>query len=369
MQSTIEAGLYAAFVAPPTQRSNGDSGRFEIGREAAEASKADAEHRARFPDLGHSPLAAIGYDLWAWEHDLVRFVESPVDAEVSNVVADFRTADSARRSYLRNLLTPKDFYTLISFARRSAVAAIRGADASLARDGLNAVAIVDVERVDWRDVLVATGLIAHVLHDLGDMSAISGVLPLAEAPVAALIARFEDPSEDDADPASWGFRKVRTRHGAGFADTGIEPYAPARDLLEGDDYRARSFRLGERLPLVWLPGTDRQEANRAVDGCTGCVVTNTTLSASAVATADSQQLTVFVVEAPGPQQAADLEGWSTGGSHASLAYRDDAVVCLLIARSFVVKRRSLRERRFTTTFRRRLSPRLCPLTPRPVRPR
>lgn len=369
MQSTIEAGLYAAFVAPPTQRSNGDSGRFEIGREAAEASKADAEHRARFPDLDHSPLAAIGYDLWAWEHDLVRFVESPVDAEVSNVVADFRTADSARRSYLRNLLTPKDFYTLISFARRSAVAAIRGADASLARDGLNAVAIVDVERVDWRDVLVATGLIAHVLHDLGDMSAISGVLPLAEAPVAALIARFEDPSEDDADPASWGFRKVRTRHGAGFADTGIEPYAPARDLLEGDDYRARSFRLGERLPSVWLPGTDRQEANRAVDGCTGCVVTNTTLSASAVATADSQQLTVFVVEAPGPQQAADLEGWSTGGSHASLAYRDDAVVCLLIARSFVEGVAPYESDASLQRFAGRLSPRLCPLTPRPVRPR
>ena len=56
---------------------------------------------------------------------------------------------------------------------------------------------------------------------------------------------------------------------------------------------------------------------------------------SATDTAQSQQLTVFVAEAHDGDQAAALESWSLGGAHASLASRQDAVLCLVVARSFV----------------------------------
>jgi hypothetical protein len=317
----------------------------EIGREFSAALNAEADHRSVTTRRDASPLSGISYDLASGDFDLVRFSKSPTDVAVRAVVAGFRIADEATSDNLRDLMTLDDFYSLSAFTRRSVVSATRDRNPGRTREGLVAIAMVDIDRGDWRDLLVATGLVASALRDLGDSAALNEVIPMTTAPMAQMIARFVDPLDGDADLGVWGFRKVRTRYGVGFVDAGIEPYVPSRDLidvalnvaelLEDDVYRTISIRIGTRLPVVWLPGAIREAASAAVDQCTGCVTLSTSMVDSATDTAQSQQLTAFIAEAHDGDQAAALEPWSRGGAHASLASRQDAVRYLVVARTFV----------------------------------
>ena len=261
------------------------------------------------------------------------------------VVTEFRNAPLEQRSTLRDRLTMDDCYTLISYARRTAVLAARESDTAAAGDAAVSLAMIDADRVDWRDVLVALGLVGHVLVGLGDTGALGAARDMATGDIVSMIARFAPPSREDAEAATWGLRQVRTAYGIGYADAGVELYAPVTDLvdvalgvaslLEDDAYRTVSVRVGEQLPVVWLPGTSPRRADRVVDRCRGCIVISTILSADAFDGAEAQQLTVFVVEARNAGDARSLESWSVGGSHAALTVRREAVVCVLVARSFV----------------------------------
>ena len=56
-------------------------------------------------------------------------------------------------------LTEEDFYTLLNFALRTALVVIRGADEAWLEEARAAIAAVDEDRVDWRDVSVASALV------------------------------------------------------------------------------------------------------------------------------------------------------------------------------------------------------------------
>lgn len=46
----------------------------------------------------------------------------------------------------------RDFYTVLSYARRAAVRALRSNDAELACRGVAALSVIDENRIDWRDL-------------------------------------------------------------------------------------------------------------------------------------------------------------------------------------------------------------------------
>jgi hypothetical protein len=319
---------------------------FEIGREMADAVAADERHRKAAAWRGRSPLDGVRYEAEAGEHDLLRFVESAVDDRVGQVVADFRSADGQARAAMRAACTLDDFYTLIAFGRRSAVRALRSGSGDPARSGLAALALVDSERVALRDVVVGVGLVSYALRELGGGvdGLLNDMIPLATPQVAEVFARFIHPAADDLDPGTWGFKQVTTADGPALVDTGIEYFDPGHDLLgiglriaglvDRDEYRTYSVRIGERLPVVWLPGAGRAAANVVLDRCTGCVLLNARLQAD-VEHAASQQFTVFLMEADGEADAELLESWVAGGSHASLGVRRGSLFCLVVARSLV----------------------------------
>ena len=191
---------YDVIVAGRQRDDEGDV--FEIGRELADAVEAEARHRAAHPDARLSPLSGAAYDLWAGDHDLVRFSPSPVDRVVRAVVTEFRNAPLEQRSTLRDRLTMDDCYTLISYARRTAVLAARESDTAAAGDAAVALAMIDADRVDWRDVLVALGLVGHVLVGLGDTGALGAARDMATGDIVSMIARFALPSREDAEAAT-----------------------------------------------------------------------------------------------------------------------------------------------------------------------
>lgn len=336
-------------MADAPQHEPGDGDVFEIGREFADALAAESRHRAAA--ARGSPLEGVAYSGASGEHDLLRYVPSDLDAVVSGFVAGFCSSTEQGRGDLRSRLTLDDFYTLITFGRRRCVAALRAADPAIAREALDAASVVDPERIDWRDLVVVAGVAAYVVRRLGgDAGAwIDAAAARAAAEARDVLLRFRHPSPDDADIASWGMAVVDVGSGPCFADVGLEPYAPTVELmgpvmrvislLEGDgDYRVGSVTLGTPVAPVWLPGASAEEARIVLSRILGCITVGGHLSEERGPDAASQQLTAFLLEAGNETDAAALQGWAGAGpaDHAAVTARAGAVLCIVIARSFVM---------------------------------
>jgi hypothetical protein len=60
-----------------------------------------------------------------------------------------------------------DFYTLRIFANRCAVLGWRSRDTDILADGLTAIAMIEIARIDWRDAIGPSFIIFAVFHQLG----------------------------------------------------------------------------------------------------------------------------------------------------------------------------------------------------------
>ncbi len=332
--------------------SDGDSddSAIVIGAEFAAAVEAERRHQNRLRGAVRSPLEGVRYDFWAGDHDLLRFSDAPADAAVEAAVRRMAGSTGHERDQLRAALSMDDLYTLIGFARRAAVRALRQGSSSAAADATFAAALVDTARIDWRDALVALGVASYALRAVSPeaTATLRRARDLALPPTAQLIDRFVDPSDEDADLSSWGLVPVETRDGLGLAECGIEHYEPSRDLvglaisiadaIDADDYRVSAIRLAEDLAPVWLPGAPPAEADHVLSRCHGCVTVTARLRPPTHPESDSQQLTLFIVETADEADARRLAGWSAttpSSMHQSLGWQAGDLFVLLIARSFV----------------------------------
>jgi hypothetical protein len=328
---------------PPDDADVDGGGVVEIGREMADAIDAENRHR-RAHGKGVSPLHGIAYDPWRGEVYLHTFVDSPVDEELRKFVSSYSALDAESMARVRASLTMDDFYTLVTFARRCAVSAMRDPDQARAQDGVVALTAVDAQRLDWRDVSVAAALLSHALDDRGaSFRHASGV---AESNVADILRRFAD--EPVKELTSWGYREVETPGGAVLIDDWGEPYDPATDLIElafeisgllrGDVYEVTNIVAGSDLPAVWLPSGDPAATETATSSLLGCVSLNGALRPEAHRKAEDQQLTVFLAEAADQNDAGVIAAASSvqpGSSHEALGLADDRLCSVTVARSFV----------------------------------
>src|SRR5687768_11060524 len=106
---------------------------YVIGQQPSDALAAEEQHRERHPALT-SPLDGTHYQ--GHQFDLLQFVDSPIDGVVDALCRRFEAAGEAERDRLRAALTTDDLYTLVTFARRSAVRSLRGDDREPARLGM-----------------------------------------------------------------------------------------------------------------------------------------------------------------------------------------------------------------------------------------
>jgi hypothetical protein len=310
----------------------------------AAARAAEANVRAANPELP-SPLH-VQYDFWAGEMDLARFVSSSTDEEVRSLVHRFCALSHAEQTRFRLALTSDDLYTVLQFSRRAAVASLRGNDAALAADGLAAIGLIDVDRVDWRDVPGPLELAAYAVREAGgDLSRqLQELRSRSAEKVGSTIERLQDPSVEPSLEAA-GFSMVATPSGVGLVDcwgssSGSEQLGPLllrlADAVDADAYRTTSAHLSDGLPAVWFPKSNRERAE--------VIISEATASGSVSARrrpgpdADAQQFTIFVLDAGAPELAEELlrltEG-SRGMANAALALTDGSIFVLLIARSWV----------------------------------
>jgi hypothetical protein len=156
---------------------------------------------------------------------------APLDDELRRLCATFR----ARPAGIRNALTTDDFYTLLAFARRAAVFAIRERDAAWIEDGLTAVAMIDDERIERDALAPELGLLHHAAERIGAGDRFAEAAARATRSAARLFRA----------PVYAGWEEIAT----GFVRRDANDYHPRQDLLR-IALAIRAVRPGVRVVAV-----------------------------------------------------------------------------------------------------------------------
>ncbi len=144
------------------------------------------------------------------ELDLLNPLAQPADEVIARHCRIFAGATPAERQAIWTAMTESDFYALMQFGDRCAVFAVRRNDAALIEAGLTAVAMVERDRIDYRDFrydcLAAATLSLGLDHD----AVFEKAAALAEPKVAAA---FESHAVTGQRTLKY---LVATKYGAGF---------------------------------------------------------------------------------------------------------------------------------------------------------
>jgi hypothetical protein len=299
---------------------------------------------------GKSPLPAERYsprERWLWNP-----VRVPLDPALADLARRYAASDAAGRARMRKSIDVANFDELLSFANRAAVFALRERSTAHIRDGLAAVAMIDMARSHPMDTdfTVPVVLLHHVATRIGADAAVllREAAALAEESVAQFITAFLDFPAEKKDP--FEFRRldeVQTPGGPGFIERGSRTYQPTVDLLsaglevmdvlERDEYQPGGVVLASHVPTVWLrtggspnPGG----VSLALHTTRADAAIYASLRPGVLPPRRDQSLMVFLVELANEQDARLLHDVSRQVRHPTttlLGMAEGRLFCLLVA--------------------------------------
>lgn len=322
-----------------------------IGREKARAAVAEERWKAR-GSPGRSPVPEGSYDYWRGETSLIKPALLPLDTALADLCQSFARADNEVRETARASISMDEFYTLIAFAARSAVFAVRLRSASWVSNGLTAVAMIDAERVDFRDVLRALSLLYHAAKRVGlDASQVlRDAGRLSGRGVEELIDGFIARSERQKDlQSSWGYDEVETVLGTGFIQRGFREYEPTYDLkamavevadvVAADRYCPSGVEIATEFPRAWLEPKAGPSLLLAMATIRAVALVHSDLRPGEHPNHEAQMLLVFIVELASPGAARrlrQLANKKVGGDFLTIGLGEKRLFCLIVARSTAV---------------------------------
>jgi len=244
-----------------------------------------------------------------------------------------------------------EFYTLLTFSQRASVFAIREENPEWIVIGLSAIAMIEKERTDYRDILVALSLLYHSATRIGENpdQLLRSAAVLSEAGVSELIVGFvERPQQEKDLRSSWGYDEVQTSGGTGFIGWGFEHYNPSCDLkqvvleiaelIAADKYQPGSVQVATSLPATWL----ESKQNRSLDNLLSRVRAGASIHARLRPTEhpsfESQTLMLFLIEVEDKTVADELLQMSRRknvSDYGMIGIAEGSLYCLLVGRSFV----------------------------------
>jgi hypothetical protein len=321
-----------------------------LGRELASAAAAEERRLAR-GNLEKSPMPDQAYDHWRGDTRLIRPVPLPLDSAIAELCKRFATADERTREGLRSAISMDEFYTLLAFAKRAAVFAIRGRDAGWVEVGMTAIALVECNRVDYRDILMALSLLHHAAGRAGMDTAkvFRDAASRSEPDVARLIIEFIGRSDKDRDIRSaWGYEEIETDVGIGFIGWGFHKYEPTYDLkaialaiadfLATDKYLPSSVEVATELPRVWIESGDRAALDQTMKSIRASASVTGSLRPEECPDHHYQQFTVFLTELANEsdsQRLLEIAGQKHPTDYCMIPLAVGRLFCLIVARSFV----------------------------------
>lgn len=326
---------------------------YVIGEQMAQARSAE-ERRLSKPNIAPSPLPSdLHYDASQGEFSLADPELCPLDSELTALCHRFAGSSPAGRSQLRKSANMDDFYTLLLFSKRSAVFAMRTREKRYVVDGLTAIAMIQKDRIDFRDALWALSLLHHAANAIGKNSVdlFDKAAALAEPKMSKVIVGFLMQSDDYKDiQKSWGYKVIETKGGPGFVGWGAETYQPTYPLdqislalasyLEKGQYQPTSITLACNLPAVWLSSADNRRLNDALKSVRAAVRINCTLRSEKSEGLGHQILMIFLVEFSDEAAAGSLLRLSEvkrsrPADYVMAGVKVGRLFCLAVERSFI----------------------------------
>jgi hypothetical protein len=296
-------------------------------------------------DQPRSPLAGLRYGRRAL--DLSRFVDDPTDDAIATVVRAASAQSTNERDALRAGLDGDDCYSLLTFARRRSAAAIRDGSLTTAQEAIQALTLVTVSEIDFRDLSVDFPV--YALGRLGGdlagaiSSAAAASEPGTRASFAAMAGRAARQTLKDC-----ALIEVVSRYGLGFMETWATRYAPQSDLTgiavrmadqidAAGRYEVDGLHLSS-LPAVWFSRDSRPTGEIPVSGCVS-------ISASIPGRSRWEHgLLLFLAEVEAAQAASALVERADAASTADrprVAGNDDRLLLVLIGGSTTRGQKSL----------------------------
>lgn len=323
----------------------GPSGEFVIRTQLAQARVTQERHEEECGSQ-KSPLVGLRYS--SDESCLWRWANSPIDYRIERAVTNFADLDEAERNSVRDSLAMDDFHTLLTFAHRCALATLRCRDASKIETAFIALAMIELERIDWRDLLVANRLVCYAGQQLGaPVSNLVGRAMQLAAPQTAE-ALLEDRITRIDLARSCGYREVCTSEGVALFGTGYKRYSPQADLakiafecavaFEDNGYEIGSIDVASDIPLTWLDSSDGSAIATMVRGFSGCVCIRGVPRADPAPLSSGQSLLVFLAEAASEEDARAVAAAAENSSnslHTQLGLATRRLCASIIQRSWM----------------------------------
>ena len=296
-----------------------------------------------------SPMPSGTYDFWRGETSLINPTPLPLDSKLSALTEQFASSDKPAQANMRSSINADQAYTLLTFSRRSTVFALREKDRKWVRNGLTALAMIEAERIDYRDFLLALGLLHHSGKRIGaNPDKLFGeAAKLSDSQVAKHINSYlYRPEEHKSIRHFFGYEEVETVGGIGFIGWGGKEYQPkydlkkmvldVADLVNKDQYQTSSVEVAVDLPSVWLEAPDNSSLKSVLKKVRGVASVYGEFKARPNPELFSQNVRVFLVEtedARAAQELLEMAQRKRPTTYGMLAFAEKRLFCLVIGNS------------------------------------
>lgn len=323
-----------------------------MGKELADADQKEKE-RLESDNYSDSPFPEFNYSKWKGEKSLINPQVNELDSFIVQFTNKYIESNGAQRNEIRNSLSQDDIYTILTFCQRAAIFGIReNGNKAFIEISLNTLSMVDPERCDFRDALVAMAFANHGIQkaSLNRNELYNEAAKLANPKMEELLIGFEARRVEDQNIENIaGYTEIQTENGIGFVQFGYEKFQPKVNLseigfkisefIENEKYQGASISVGESLPLIWVNGEDNSELQEILNRALGTVSVRAYPKEELCADWISQMFLLYLIECenqPDAKRFFEIANESESKNHSKIILSDDEVFCILITRSTTV---------------------------------
>ena len=322
-----------------------------LGQEMADASEKEKQ-RIEIGNFQPSPLPNFNYTKWSDEQSLIDPVENELDLKILQLCSDFKTYESDKRNEVRNSLNQNDINTLLEFSKRATIFSIRTNEQSYIDNGFIAISMIDAERCDYRDVLVALSFLNFGLEQLNlvHTSIVQEAINLSNGKTKKLTEEFFQRDEKNRRIEEMaGYTALETSRGISFIETNYEEYNPKRNLAKilldisnyvySDKYQKGQVSIGEELPSVWLSLENNDKIENEILAVTGTASLSTQLKNELSSHSNMQMLLIYLSEFSddkSQQIILDQLGKTSPTTFKRISFVQDNILCVIVQKATMV---------------------------------
>ena len=321
-----------------------------LGRELAEATQREKQ-RIEIGNQSLSPLPDFNYSNWPDEQSLINPIWNELDNKIVILIDEFKIHNESRRKELQTSISQDDIYTLLEFTRRAIIFAVRNKDATNIHNAIAAIAMIEANRCDYRNVLVALSFLFFGINQLNldEVVLFDEAEQLAQGKTRKLIEEFQMRPIGSKMTEAFGYTAIQTNYGLSFILTNTTRYNPKKNLINilfefesilyYDKYRKGEITLERNIAPFWLNANEDKRIKDLLFDSNGCVFLRANLKTEYHTQADQQNLYVYLAEysdAKIPQLLTHKTNTVTSEGIVRLALSENKIFCLVVQRAIIV---------------------------------